>query len=293
MFNFFFKKNFYDGWDNVLMEALPNLIAGVFIFLCLLTFYLSASLNKNLIISDTACLIIWASILFILFIVLSILMLSWATVARALANFEAASVKEFFLSMKTVIVDAVKYGTLLFILTVGGITGFCFYFNFIPKRFPNGLPYLGIREGSDLPFIGLLTGSIFTWIMITVLGAILFYPAMRAIYKEKEGNTPNTSMTSLLKKCFILLLDNLLPCILLGVHNLFLLLISCVMLGLIPGLGGLGLARVNFTRLLLKKYDWQKEHKGVKINWAKILQEDYNITGTRSLKTFFMPWKEK
>ena len=105
-----------------------------------------------------------------------------------------------------------------------------------------------------------------------------------------------------IKKCFIILFDNIGSCVVLGIYNFFLLIISIIMVGLAPGLGGIGLSRVNFLRILLKKYDYleiaEKEAAGKKpvfrnkIPWQELLKEDIEITGSRSIKSFFMPWKE-
>ena len=97
------------------------------------------------------------------------------------------------------------------------------------------------------------------------------------------------------------MLDNLGKNVVMMVYNVFLLFLSIVMLGIAPGIAGLGLARANFLRLLLKKYDYLEElakakekaaaNPRRKIPWKEILKEDIATTGTRSFKSFFMPWK--
>ena len=74
------------------------------------------------------------------------------------------------------------------------------------------------------------------------------------------------------------------------------------MLGSAPGLTGLTLSRVNFLRLLLKKYDYlekldqanepQNSPARRKIPWNDLLKNEIEMTGVRSFKMFVFPWKE-
>lgn len=290
MFGFFFKKNFYDGWDNVLLETVPNLIFDVFLFLGAMTLFLAAKLNLNHAITNNICIIIWAATILLLFIIGSILVLDWALTAREIAAYEATELKDFFIRLPSCLLDGVLFGFLLFILSAVTIFGLCYYFKLTPKRLPNGIWYIGVEEGSVLPFVGLAAGSVFAWVALSVFQMMFFYPAVRAVI----GNGFRKS----LKKCFIIFLDNLGASMLLMIHNFVLFAISVVMLGLLPGLSGIGLARVNFVRLVIKKYDYatklQNAGKAVpsKVPWKEVLEEDVRVTGNRSLKTFFFPWKE-
>lgn len=284
MFNFFFKKNFYDGWDNVLLETVPNILFDIFLFLAGFSFFLSAKLNMASKISNFQCLAIWTGVALVLFVVGSIIVLSWALSAREIASYEAPQLRDFFARLPSVVCDGVLYGLLLFFTTVVTIIGLCYYFRLIPKRSSGGLWYIGVQEGEQLPFIGLVAGSVFLWVVLTIYQMLFLYPAVRAVIP--------CSFNKAIKKCFVIFLDNLFACIGLAIHNLFLFALSLVMLGLLPGIGGLGLARVNFVRLIIKKYDWDGNKNTKKLPWADILQDDIAATGNRTLKTFFFPWKD-
>lgn len=274
MLGFFFKKNFYDGWDNVLFIFVPNLILDVFFLIGGELFYLGTKVN------GTAGIIIWGCTVLLVITAGSILSLAWAESAAKIADYESAEIKPFFTSLKTCIKDGILYGIVLFAVLLVSAAGIIFYFRPV--------------SGATLPFIGLMAGSVFFWIMLTIISALFWYPSLRAIMHNPFKKS--------IKKCFIILFDNIGSCVVLGIYNFFLLIISIVMVGLAPGLGGIGLSRVNFLRILLKKYDYleiaEKEAAGKKpvfrnkIPWQELLKEDIEITGSRSIKSFFMPWKE-
>ena len=274
MLGFFFKKNFYDGWDNVLFIFVPNLMLDVFFLIGGGLFYLGTKVN------GTAGIIIWGCTVLLVITAGSILSLAWAESAAKIADYESAEIKPFFTSLKTCIKDGILYGIVLFAVLLVSAAGIIFYFRPV--------------SGATLPFIGLMAGSVFFWIMLTIISALFWYPSLRAIMHNPFKKS--------IKKCFIILFDNIGSCVVLGIYNFFLLIISIVMVGLAPGLGGIGLSRVNFLRILLKKYDYleiaEKEAAGKKpvfrnkIPWQELLKEDIEITGSRSIKSFFMPWKE-
>ena len=274
MLGFFFKKNFYDGWDNVLFIFVPNLILDVFFLIGGGLFYLGTKVN------GTAGIIIWGCTVLLVITAGSILSLAWAESAAKIADYESAEIKPFFTSLKTCIKDGILYGIVLFAVLIISAAGIIFYFRPV--------------SGATLPFIGLMAGSVFFWIMLTIISALFWYPSLRAIMHNPFKKS--------IKKCFIILFDNIGSCVVLGIYNIFLLIISIVMVGLAPGLGGIGLSRVNFLRILLKKYDYleiaEKEDAGKKpvfrnkIPWQELLKEDIEITGSRYIKSFFMPWKE-
>lgn len=274
MLGFFFKKNFYDGWDNVLFIFVPNLILDLFFLIGGGLFYLGTKVN------GTAGIIIWGCTVLLVITAGSILSLAWAESAAKIADYESEEIKPFFTSLKTCIKDGILYGIVLFAVLIISAAGIIFYFRPV--------------SGATLPFIGLMAGSVFFWIMLTIISALFWYPSLRAIMHNPFKKS--------IKKCFIILFDNIGSCVVLGIYNIFLLIISIVMVGLAPGLGGIGLSRVNFLRILLKKYDYleiaEKEAAGKKpvfrnkIPWQELLKEDIEITGSRSIKSFFMPWKE-
>lgn len=294
MFSFFFKKNFYEGWDNVLFLCIPNLIMDAFGALTLGIFAFSAKLNAAESLSTPLCIAVWAVAVILLFVVAGVVYTAWGESACKIANYESTGVKDFFRSLPRAFFDGTLYGLFLLLISFATVVGLSYYFKLTPKQFPNGTWYIGPTEGSKVAFVDLAAGSVFAWMALTVFQALFFYPAVRASTQPK-------SFFDAIKKCFVILLDNLGSSASLAVHNIFLSVLSIVMAGLLPGFGGLGLARANYIVLICKKYDfikqWNTEHKTQplpkKLPWADILQEDIRTTGNRTLKTFFFPWKDK
>lgn len=290
MLRFFFKKNFYDGWDNVIFIIIPNLIFTVFLLIGGGLLFLGAKLSDS--ISPEVGMVVWLVTILIILMIGSILVLAWAESAREIADYEAAEIKTFFKNIKSCIKDGIFYALLLFFVAVAFAIGIIYYFRLELVTRPNGIMYFRPSKTLNLPFVGLLTGCVFFWIMLTIFQGLFFYPALRASMHD--------SFKKAIKKCFIVFFDNIWQCFVLAIYNLFLFLISVVMLGLAPGIGGIGLARMNFLRLILKKYDYIEELKKqgntnpfkYRVDWSEVLKEDIEITGTRSFKSFFMPWKE-
>lgn len=294
MFGFFFKKNFYEGWDNVLFLCIPNLIMDAFGALTLGVFYFSAKLNASLVLSTPLCVVIWVFAVLVLFVVAGVVYTSWGESAVKIARYESSTVKDFFCSIPKSFADGALYGLFLAVVSFATAVGLSYYFKLTPKQLPNGAWYIGTIEGARVAFVDLAAGSVFTWMALTVFQALFLYPAVRSALEPK-------GFFDAIKKCFVILLDNLGASVSLAVHNIFLSALSIVMAGLVPGFGGLGLARANFVVLISKKYDfikqWNAEHQTQplpkRLPWADILQDDIRTTGNRTLKTFFFPWKDK
>ena len=98
-----------------------------------------------------------------------------------------------------------------------------------------------------------------------------------------------------LKKCFIMLLDN-------PGFTFFMMLWSAVILAcsiatalILPGISGLLFWHQDAFKLRLYKYDWLEEEKGRKssdVPWEALFREDKDAIGPRSLKSMIFPWKD-
>ena len=352
MLRFFFKKNLYDGWDNVLYFFVPNLILDAFILVFgVLAFFVTKMPDS----AAGAGVLIWALCALVVTVALSIIALTWAESAAEIADYGIPEVRDFFKNIKSCVKDGLKYGFLLYFVAIAAIVGSIFYLkpqfdarvsaqkNRIEQELSdsevdsagiekvladenasvekNISPVETVSSGDDISlgetvpshetvssgedislektneqgsFIGLLAGYMFLVITISIFMGLFWYPAMRSLLHNSFGKC--------LKKCFVILFDNPGKSFVIGVYNLFLFLISVVLLGLAPGLAGIVLSRENALYLLLKKYDYldaldeQKEPanspKRKIIPWREILSDDIEATGTRGFKGFFMPWKE-
>ena len=276
MLNLFFRKNFYDGWDNIIFLFIPNLILDAMVVVSGLLCIPGFTIFKE----SSWYLYIWIVIGILLMIGLSIFTLAWAETSTEIVDYGSPDIKSFFASLKTCVKDGILYGIVMSLFCVASFIGIVYFFK--------------PAEGQPVTFTGLTAGAVWTWVSITILMGLLWYPAVRASMHNKFGKA--------LKKCFILLFDNLGRCIIFSFYNLLLVLISVVMLGLVPGMAGLQMARTNFIKLIMKKYDYLEEldKKGEPLNskarrkipWKELLAEENEINPVRTAKEFFFPWKQ-
>ena len=290
MIGFFFKKNFYEGWDNVMFFIVPNLILDAALLLLGISAFFVTKMPDSM---ALAGILIWAFLALLACLVLAICSLAWAELAHEIVNYGVPDLKDFFKNIKSSLKDGIAYGSVCFLVLVITIIGAIYYFT--PYFKGSGVNIEeGAAAGTQGSFIGLLAGFIFCWIALTIFMGLFWYPALRSFMHNPFGKS--------IKKCFILLFDNLAFCVVLGLYNIFLLLVSIVMLGVAPGMAGIGLARENALYLLMKKYDYIEEldkakepansPKRRRIPWREILAVDIENTGTKGFKGFFMPWKE-
>ena len=102
-----------------------------------------------------------------------------------------------------------------------------------------------------------------------------------------------------LKKSFIIFFDNAGFSVFMLLYNTVLLAMSVFLFFLLPSAAGITLALTNALRLRLYKYDWLENHPELKtrkeqknIPWDELLQNDKDMVGHRSFKSFIFPWKE-
>ena len=101
MFGFIIKKNFCDGWDNLIAVIVANL---VFLFTGIGLVMLNAVASKST---------IFTVISFIFtFVVLSILIFAYSDTAAHIANFDGIHILDYFKAIPGVLKDASLFGLL-------------------------------------------------------------------------------------------------------------------------------------------------------------------------------------
>ena len=103
MFGFLIKKNFCDGWDNLLSVILTNVI---FLFLGIGIVFLNAFAY----LSESQLFMILAFVIGI--ILISIIALAYGESAAKIANFEGIRYADFFKAIPSVFKDALFLGLL-------------------------------------------------------------------------------------------------------------------------------------------------------------------------------------
>ena len=261
MYLFFIKKNFYDGWDNMLTLIVVNIVVMA-ASLGLLSLIYAIHRSTPLVIA-----------LIILFgIVMSILALAAGEIASSAANFGSAHIADFFRAIPSCIADGIRFGLVLAV--VGAASYVCIPFYFVQKTLP-----------------AMFIGSMFVWLVIFTLLSLQWFVAIRSLL--------HNNFRKCIKKCFLIFFDNIWFSLFMAAYTFFLTALSVFLLGLLPSLSGIAMAQVNAFRLRLYKYDYYEAHPELKtpkekrcIPWDELLQNDKETLGPRSFKSLIFPWKE-
>jgi uncharacterized membrane protein YesL len=257
MVGFLIKKTFYDLWDNLFKVVLLNLVFLAFLAAALLIPSLFESI-PSVSMALLALGMVWC------FVYLS----GAALTLKSLSDYRTFGFADFLGSLKS----AWPAGLLLGILF---LLGFLLVTMIIPFYF------------SMESFFGLLLGTLLFWTLLVGILALQFYFPIRSRL--------DTKLPKIIKKCFLIFLDNTPFCILIFLISLVTLAISLPLLLLIPGPGGLLLFLDEALRLRIFKYDWLEANPNAdrrRIPWDALLIEEREKTGSRTLKGLIFPWKD-
>lgn len=267
MIGFFLKKNFCDGWDNVLYLLLPNIIISLFAALAFFT------LGQILSLESSFAMVLTCAAFIIFFALVMVLAMAFSENAAEIANFSMPSAASYFRQIPKVFPDAFRYGALMGTLIVVGAIGIPVYNS------------MGGILGNALAILLLAFEIVF------FLSLQWFVP-LRALLHD--------NFSKCLKKCFIIFFDNTAFSIFMFFHNLILAALSFFIFTVLPGTCGIVLAQVNALRLRLYKYDWldanpqfKSEKYRKNIPWDALLENDRKTLGPRPFKSFFMPYKQE
>ena len=261
MYLFFIKKNFYDGWDNMLTLIVINLVV------------MAASLGLlSLVYALQQSVPVVIALILVSGIVISILALASGEVASSAANFGSAHIADFFRAIPSCIADGIRFGLVLAV--VGAAAYVCIPFYFAQKT-----------------LIAIFIGAMFVWLVVLTLLSLQWFVAIRSLM--------HNDFKKCLKKCFLIFFDNVPFSLFTALYDFFLTVLSVFFFGLLPSLSGITLAQVNALRLRLYKYDYYEAHPELKtskekryIPWDELLQNDKETLGPRSFKSLIFPWKE-
>jgi uncharacterized membrane protein YesL len=185
-----------------------------------------------------------------------------------MADYKSVSFADFFRYIR----EALKAS-----LTLGGITAAQVVI--LSIAFPFYLSVGGV--------IGLAAMSLIFWVSIIWWLASQYFFPVRQRLDRKIGK--------ILKKSLLLFFDNTGFTIFMGLGTLFILGISTFTAFLLPGFSAILLWHQIGLRLRLYKYDYIEAHAEAdrkRIPWSKLLMNDQERVGPRSLKGMIFPWKE-
>jgi len=119
------------------------------------------------------------------------------------------------------------------------------------------------------------------------LALMYFFPLAAQLPDDKPLKT--------LKKAFMILGDNMLFSLFLGIYTVILLALSVVFATIIPGVAGNALSKQVAMKLLMFKYDYLEANPKTSrkhIPWDELLFEEQEKIGKRTLRGMIFPWKE-
>lgn len=268
MIGFFIKKNFCDGWDNILWIIVFNLISAALIVLG----YLGLSVISSFADTISVFLIVGIPFLLVMLFLLNCLFSSISRECARIVNFASVEYKNVFSTLFDDWKDSAYLTLSTAIAVLIGVVVIPFYLNLDN-------------------IIGLLLSALIFWFLIIALLALQWYFPLKS---QLKGGFKKT-----LKKCFLILLDNTGFSIFMFFYNLFLVVLSPFLAFLMPSFTGLIMAQNNALRLRLYKYDWQEDHPGLTpkeakqlVPWDELLADDKETLGPRSFRSFIFPWKD-
>ncbi|MBR2281914.1 MAG: hypothetical protein IJ863_04760, partial [Spirochaetales bacterium] len=219
MVGFLVKKGFFDIWDNLLMIVIMNL--GYIVPLLLIL--ASGALGEF-----SAALSIIVQILAVL--CFSMYSLGISAVTFGYSRYQKGGFKAF----KEAFRYHIGHGFLHFFLCLA----IAFLIMFVMPF------YFSIGN-----LFGIFMGMLMFWLMVVIVLALqYFYPL--CFHMEADGAFKT------LKKCFIIVADNLGVTVLLLLRTIVDFVLTVLTATMIPGLCGISLIRMDNVRILMKKYDF-------------------------------------
>lgn len=257
MIGFIIKKAFFDAWDNLFKLVVFNFMTIPFLVLVMLGLKVLAA----------------GSILGIVLVVLGIIgiVIHQGTIAyflRDIGNSISISISDYFKYLKEDFKVKVQFAVswALFIT----ITTFSIFYYFNGEGMMSLIPL----------------ALVFWFSTITTISILLFFPI-----KVRLGG----SFKKVLKKSFILLLDNPLTGIFVFIYGIILFILSVPTLGLLPpGASSISCLLDTVVHLYELKYDYLENNPDVnrkKIPWAELTYELNENIGPRTLRGMLFPWK--
>ncbi len=258
MIGFLFKKVFFDIWDNLLMLVLMSL--GIVVPLGIL--YLGSILiDVNIYASIAVSLVALLSFSFYSFFLSSI--------TFGYSRNKKGGIKAVKDAFRFHLGHVFVHFLVLVVILLIAIYGIPFYFAF----------------GN---MVGVVMGMMMFWIDVAIVLALQYFFPL-CFHMEADGAFKT------LKKCFIILADNMGTSLFLAFRTVIDLALTILTASMIPGAAGISLSRMDTIKILMLKYDFLEANPDCTkrdINWEDLLYEERQLLGPRSLKGMIFPWKD-
>jgi len=259
MFGYVIKKAFFDLWDNIILFIVSNLLFTLVLIASLIGISLAFPVLRG----------ISYMLVLLPLCVLSII----ATIVQGYAWHVAAGntldrdIRKAIL--KKAMVPALFHALLVQVFLAGGLLG---------------LPYYWALQ----PEIGFIYTIVYIWLCVVfVLASLFFYPV---IFQLEAA--PKVA----LKKSFLVFMHNPAAACSMVFGIILMTALSCITLGIFPGIAGLSLWNQTTLRFLLAKHAYLEKNPaqpGDKLlPWNNIVSEDIQRIGKRSVRGLFFPWHD-
>jgi hypothetical protein len=257
MFGFLIKKAFFDMWDNLLGIIILNL--GFLLPGAIVAFSMNW-LNQGRLILGYLTLGSGLAVLFVYSGVVS-------SMTSMIADYKRPGIGDFLPALKATYPSSLLFALLNFAVVALSQLAFRFY-------------------GGLESFVGPLASSFIFWILLFWILATQYFYSIQARLDKK--------FRKIIRKMFLLLLDNPLFTVGLFIGTVLSFVLSFINAFLILGLASILLWWNVALKLRLYKYDYLEEHPEARRNipWDALLVEDRERVGKRTLRGMIFPWKE-
>lgn len=253
MIKFFFKKSFYDGWDNLIPLAGLN---ASFLVIAALGIWLPATLEST-----------FARVAGMLFLLIAG-SVWWSVAAHALTavagagTFKPGALRE---AISAALVPGLQFGAVASVAVLLASVALPFY-------------------ASIGNFFGLFATSLAFWLFLCLILTLQYFLPWRAA----NGG----SFLMAVRASFMLFMDAPLFSLVLALDGLICMAVSPLVAFLLPGPSAAVLAACEAVRLRSYKLRWmtQPGTGANRVPWAELLAADMEALGNRSLKQLFFPW---
>jgi uncharacterized membrane protein YesL len=255
---FWIKKAFFDWWDNFLLSILLNL---GFIAVASIAFALAPRFQSTSPLFGLLVLIFGVAMLFVYGA-------GVAMVARDIADYRTPGWNTIIEYIRATWGTGLLYGAML----VGS-------FVLLSVALPT---YAGMNN-----LLGAVALALLFWAAIIWYVGLQFYLPVRSRL--------DTNIKKIIKKSFIVLFDNPLYAIASALGFTAITVLSVFTAFLLPGPAGALIWLQSGFKLRMLKYDYLEEHPDADrkhIPWDRLLVEDRERVGKRTLKGMIFPWKE-
>lgn len=256
MFGFLLKKSFFDMYDNLIAVALLNV---GFILVLAFCFYLPWALR--------AVPVLPFVVLVAGFVLLFVYTGAVSGITREISDYQRPDLGMFASHLRSSLPSSLLLAALNLVLLF---------------LFRTAIPFYGSMD----MLIGQIASSLLVWFLIIWILAFQYaFPIQSRL---------DRSIKKILKKMFLLLLDNPLFTLGLMLTSVLIFLVSILTALLLPGIASVLLLSNAGLKLRMYKYDFLEQHpeSRKRIPWDALLSEDRERVGKRTLKGMIFPWKE-